>query len=133
MTDLTPAEIDLLNRVFDLAREGNTEELEPLLNQGIPANLTNAKGDTLLILASYHQQLDVVELLLTHQADVNRLNDRGQTALLCAVFKNSQDIAQRLLNAGADLTIGVQHPLEVAQFFQLKEMQQLIEEHQKQG
>ena len=40
-----------------------------LLASGLPANLRNHKGDTLLMLASYHGHLDAVRVLLEHGAD----------------------------------------------------------------
>lgn len=38
---------------FDLARQGNTAAITAPLAAGLPANLTNDKGDTLLMLAAY--------------------------------------------------------------------------------
>ena len=59
-------------------------------------------------------------------ADLNRLNDRGQTALVCAVFRDNEPIAQALLKAGADPHLGTQTPAQVAQFFDLPNMQKLL-------
>ncbi|MFC7553941.1 ankyrin repeat domain-containing protein [Pseudoroseomonas wenyumeiae] len=66
-------------QVFQCARAGDAETMRNLLARGLPANLTNDKGDTLLMLASYHGHLETVRTLLHHGADPNRLNDRGQT------------------------------------------------------
>ena len=54
-------------------------------------NLTNDKGDTLLILAAYHGHPETVGALLDRGADHSRANDRGQTALAAAVFRQSAD------------------------------------------
>ncbi|MEU6856041.1 ankyrin repeat domain-containing protein [Rothia kristinae] len=126
---LSDRELEALNQVFDLARDGRVEELAALLEQGIPVNLTNANGDTLLILAAYREQPGVVRLLLERGADVDRLNDRGQTALVCAVFRNHEPIARMLLEAGADASLGHQTPEAVAAFFALPEMTRLLAEH----
>lgn len=126
---LSDRELEALNQVFDLARDGRVEELAALLEQGIPVNLTNANGNTLLILAAYREQPEVVRLLLERGADVDRLNDRGQTALVCAVFRNHEPIARMLLEAGADASLGHQTPEAVAAFFALPEMTRLLAEH----
>jgi ankyrin repeat protein len=88
-------------RVFDLARGGYANELADLLGQGVPANLTNDKGDTLLILAAYHGRVEAVEMLLKAGADPERANDRGQTALAGASFKGDLATVRCLLEGGA--------------------------------
>ena len=87
---IDPGVIELAARVFDLARGGATEELAAYVDAGVPANLTNDKGDTLLILAAYHGHEETVASLLERGADAGRANDRGQTALAAAVFKQSE-------------------------------------------
>ncbi|WP_237237597.1 ankyrin repeat domain-containing protein [Rothia nasimurium] len=131
MTDvnhtLTEQDIDFLNSVFDLARDNKPVALKSLFDQGVPVDLTNAKGDTLLILAAYHEHADLVQLLINEGADLDRLNERGQTALVCATFRNNLPIARMLLDAGADETLGSQTPADVAEFFGLAEMKKLFE------
>ena len=86
---IDPGVIELAGRVFDLARSGSTEELAAYVDAGVPVNLTNDKGDTLLILAAYHGHPETVGALLDRGADHARVNDRGQTALAAAVFRQS--------------------------------------------
>src|SRR5699024_2986255 len=109
MTDanhsLTEQDIDFLNSVFDLARDNKPAALKSLFDQGIPVDLTNAKGDTLLILAAYYEHSELVQLLINEGADLDRLNERGQTALVCATFRNNLPIARMLMDAGADETL----------------------------
>jgi ankyrin repeat protein len=123
---LSDDQLGFLLEVLDLARNGRTERLEQLLDAGVPANLTNAAGDSLLILAAYHGQLPTVRMLLAHGADTARINDRGQTALAAAVFRQSSDIVSALLRAGADPELGAPSSLEVARFFDLPEMTALL-------
>lgn len=126
--DLTDEELDALHRIFDLAREGRTDQLAAALDQGIPVNLTDPKGDTLLILAAYREQPDVVALLIDRGADLDRLNDRGQTALSSAVFRNNSEIANALLDAGADPSLGSQTASAIAEFFDIPDMKQLLKD-----
>ncbi|MCU1546875.1 MAG: hypothetical protein JWP30_1975 [Homoserinimonas sp.] len=128
LPELSDDELAFVESVFDLARAGQSEQLTTLITSGIPVNLTNAKGDTLLILAAYHQHLAAVEALVQMGADTDRVNDMGQTALACAVFRNSADIVRSLLAAGADPNAGAHTVLQIATQFGLVEMQQLLSE-----
>jgi ankyrin repeat protein len=123
---IDPDVIELAGRVFDLARGGCTEELSAYLDAGVPANLTNDKGDTLLILAAYHGHPATVAALLAHGADTGRANDRGQTALAAAVFKQSAETVQTLVGAGADPDAGGPSAREMAAFFGLPAMAALL-------
>jgi ankyrin repeat protein len=115
------------HRMFDLAREGQTAELAANVDAGLPANLTNDKGDTLLILAAYHGHAETVAALLERGADHARLNDRGQTALAAATFHRSAETVTALLDAGADPAQGSQSALATASFFDLPDMQELLQ------
>jgi ankyrin repeat protein len=124
---IDPGVIELARRVFDLARDGATEELVEYLDAGVPVNLTNDKGDTLLILAAYHGHPQTVGALLDRGADRDRANDRGQTALAAAVFRQSTDTVTRLLAAGADPDAGGPSARATAAFFDLPAMTELLE------
>ena len=124
---IDPGVIELAGRVFDLARSGATEDLVAYLDAGVPVNLTNDKGDTLLILAAYHGHEEAVAALLDRGADHSRANDRGQTALAAAVFRQSADTVRRLLAAGADPDAGGPSARATAMFFELPEMAGLLD------
>jgi uncharacterized protein len=125
---IDPGVIALAAKVFDLAREGDTEQLTAYLDAGVPANLTNDKGDTLLILAAYHGHPETVAALLERGADAGRANDRGQTALAAAVFKQSEETVRTLLAAGADPDAGGPTARETAAFFDLPVMTALLDD-----
>ncbi|MEV0897437.1 ankyrin repeat domain-containing protein [Actinoplanes sp. NPDC049802] len=108
--------------MFDLARSGATTALAAQVDAGLPANLTNDKGDTLLILAAYHDHAGTVAALLERGADPERANDRGQTALAAAVFRRNPETVRILLGAGADPRTAV----ATAEFFNLPEMTELL-------
>lgn len=118
--------LDFAHRMFDLARGGATDELAANVDAGLPVNLTNDKGDTLLLLAAYHDHPGTVQALLDRGADPARVNDRGQTALAAAVFRRSAPSVRALLAAGADPGHGSPSAEETARFFDLPEMLALL-------
>ena len=122
-----PDVVALAEHVFDLARAGDTDELLACLDAGVPANLTNGKGDTLLVLAAYHDHPGTVAGLLDRGADHDRVNDRGQTALAAAVFRRSVPSVQALLAAGADPGRGAPDARATAAFFGLEDMVALLD------
>ncbi|MBB4908460.1 ankyrin repeat domain-containing protein [Actinophytocola algeriensis] len=124
---LTEDELAFLREMFDLARGGATEQLAAAVDAGIPVNLTNEAGDTLLILAAYHDHPDTVRALLERGADTARVDDRGQTALGAAVFRRSERAVADLLAAGADPALGARSALDIARFFDLPEMSALLD------
>jgi uncharacterized protein len=118
--DVTEPEHDvaeLAGRLFDMARTGNTAALSAYLEAGVPVNLTNGAGDTLLMLAAYHGHPETVRMLTERGADVNRSNDRGQTPLAGAVFKGEDDVVELLVAAGADPAAGHPTAIDAAQMF----------------
>ncbi len=120
--DLDPEVVVFAHHMFELARNGYADELAGYLDAGLPPNLTNDKGDTLLILAAYHAHPDAVRVLIARGADTERVNDRGQTALGAAVFRKSTEIVSTLLAAGADPHAGSPSSIEISRFFELPEM-----------
>ncbi len=127
MTDgLDDATLAFAHRMFDLARSGSTAELAAQVDAGLPVDLTNDTGDTLLMLAAYHDHPDTVSALVARGADPNRANDRGQTALAAAVFRRNAVSVRALLDAGAAPDAGGPSALDTAAFFDLPEMAALL-------
>jgi ankyrin repeat protein len=116
------------HRMFDLARSGEAAALTAQVDAGLPVDLTNDKGDTLLLLAAYYDRADTVAALLERGADPSRVNDRGQTALAAATFRRSAPNVQALLAAGADPTAGGPSAIATAQFFDFPDMVELLGE-----
>lgn len=112
-----PDVVELAGRVFDFARRGETDQLAAYLDAGVPANLTNDKGDTLVMLAAYHGHARTTALLCERGADTDRLNDRGQSPLAGAVFKGEDEVVDVLVDAGADPAAGTPSALEAARMF----------------
>jgi uncharacterized protein len=116
------------HRMFDLARGGHGELLEQV-DAGLPVDLTDARGNTLLLLAVYYGQVDVSLGLLERRADPQRENDRGQTPLAAAAFRGLRGVAEALLAAGADPHGGTPSALETARFFEQGEVADLLARH----
>jgi uncharacterized protein len=112
-----PALLEFAGRIFDLARQGKAAELAGYVDEGIPVNLTNDKGDSLLMLAAYHGHAELVSVLLERGADADQTNDRGQTPLAGAVFKGEDAVVRVLLAAGADPDAGTPSAVETARMF----------------
>ena len=109
--------VELAHQMFDLARAGERDQLAAYVDAGVPVDLTDADGNTLLMLAAYHGHADTVRMLAEHAADVNRANDRGQTPLAGAVFKDEAAVVSVLLGAGADPDAGTPTARETATMF----------------
>jgi ankyrin repeat protein len=121
------AELQLL--ALDAARRGDSPTLASMVRAGLPVNLQDHKGNTLLMLASYHGHAEIVQALLDCDADPDRRNLRGQTPLGGVAFKGDVEIASMLLQAGADLDAdqgGGTTPLMFASLFGRTEMVQLL-------
>ncbi|MGJ9425296.1 ankyrin repeat domain-containing protein [Nesterenkonia halotolerans] len=128
--ELTEEQMEFLASMFDVARSGKSEELLDLVDRGLPVNLTNDKGDSLLILSVYNDHTDLAKGLLARGADVHRINDRGQTALGCAVFRQNEEATKALLDAGSDPHLGRQSAYAVAEIFGLDAMRAVLDAHQ---
>lgn len=121
-TQLPPEALALASKLFDFAREGKTAELEQYISAGIPVNLTNHKGDTLLMLASYYGHLETTRMLLEKGSDPNVLNERGQSPIAGCVFKGHDEIAKLLMEKGADLRAGQPNAIDSARMFRREEL-----------
>ncbi|MEU6744019.1 ankyrin repeat domain-containing protein [Streptosporangium sandarakinum] len=108
---------EFATRLFGLARAGETDLLRAYVEAGVPVDLANDKGDTLLMLAAYHGHAATVRALAELGADPGRPNDRGQTPLAGAVFKREPEVVRALLEAGADPYAGTPSAVDTARMF----------------
>ncbi|MFK0153057.1 ankyrin repeat domain-containing protein [Streptomyces sp. NPDC090499] len=121
-----PEVVELATKIFDLARQGRTEALVAYLDAGVPANLTNDRGDSLVMLAAYHGHAAAVRELLARGAEADRVNDRGQTPLAGAVFKGETEVVKVLVEAGADPAAGTPSAVDTARMFGKVEVLELF-------
>ncbi|MGO3147926.1 MAG: ankyrin repeat domain-containing protein [Leucobacter sp.] len=111
--------VEFAHRLFDAARNGETSFVCDAIDQGAPVDLTDAKGNSLLMLAAYHGNAELVSGLIARGADVDRANDRGQTPIAGAVFKRATEVIAALMAGGADLDAGTPTARQTAQMFEV--------------
>ncbi|CAL9637888.1 ankyrin repeat protein [Streptomyces glaucescens] len=121
-----PEVVELATKIFDLARQGQTEALVAYVDAGVPANLTNDRGDSLVMLAAYHGHAETVRALLARGAEADHVNDRGQTPLAGAVFKGEEAVIRALLEGGANPSAGTPSAVDTARMFGKAELLKLF-------
>lgn len=102
---------------MDLARRGETEELAGFLDHGLPVDVQDHDGNTLVMLAAYHGHTATVQELIGRGADVDRRNLRDQSPVAGALFKGEDEVVRLLLAAGADLDAGTPSGRQAAAMF----------------
>lgn len=102
---------------MDLARQGNTAELLEFIDRGLPIDVQDGEGNTLLMLAAYRGNLATVEALIDRGADVDLRNSRDQSPIAGALFKGEERIVVALRDAGADLDAGTPNARATAEMF----------------
>ena len=123
---------ELQQLALDAARRGEMEILAGMVRHGLPANLCDHKGNSLLMFACYHEHLETARMLLEAGAEVDRRNDRGQTPLGGVAFKGYAEIAALLLQYGADRDAdngGGMTPLMFASMFGRTKVVELLTAH----
>ncbi len=88
-----------------VARRGDTAVMSLLLDTGLDPNLLDTRGFSLLMIAAYSDQPEMVRLLAERGADPNLPDPIGNTPLMGTGFKGSIDVARTLLECGADPSI----------------------------
>ena len=102
---------------MDLARAGETEELVEFVDRGLPIDVRDGEGNTMLMLAAYHGHAETVRALIGKGADVDLPNNRHQAPIAGALFKGEDEIVMMLREAGADLEAGTPSARETAELF----------------
>ena len=102
---------------MELARTGQTADLVEFLDHGLPADVTDADGNSLLMLAAYHGREETVVALIARGADVDLRNHRDQSPVAGAIFKGEDSVVRALVSAGADLDAGTPTARQAAELF----------------
>jgi anti-sigma regulatory factor (Ser/Thr protein kinase) len=112
-----PAAGELASRLFELARAGETAQLAGHVDAGAPVNLSDDRGDTLLMLAARHNHPETVRALAARGADPERADDHGRRPLAGAVLRKEREVVRALLDAGADPWAGTPSAADTARRF----------------
>ncbi|KAJ7194182.1 ankyrin repeat-containing domain protein [Mycena pura] len=124
--ELTQETIDFAQRMFEAARTGNSELLLAAVDAGLPVNIMNHQGNSLLMLAAYAGHVDLTKALLERGGDPNMLNDRGQSTIAGAVFKNHEAIVRVLAENNADPRLGTPNAIQSAHMFGRTELMSVL-------
>ncbi|MDN6319212.1 MAG: ankyrin repeat domain-containing protein [Marinobacter sp.] len=82
--------------IFELARNGGTKMLTPLLEAGVPVDIRTSNGESLLMLAARNGQADTVQLLLEKGANPALQDSEGNTALSLAREIDAREVIKHL-------------------------------------
>lgn len=107
---------------MDLARGGQTEELTEFFDHGLPVDVRDKDGNTLLMLAAYHGHASTVTALVGRGADVDLRNNNDQAPVAGALFKGEDAVVAALVEAGADLDAGTPNARATAEMFGRKDL-----------
>lgn len=84
------------------AKNGDSERMRALIEQGADANQPNRNGGTAIMYAVLSGRVEPVSLLLEHHAHVDAVAGNGWTALMIAAVKGYVEVARLLLGHGAE-------------------------------
>lgn len=92
--------------IFSYARHGRCNDIERLLDRGIPLNVRDEYGNTLLTIACQNGNKKVAKLVLRRGADINARNHKGNTPLhYCFHYGYGDTLGQYLMSKGANSSI----------------------------
>jgi len=86
----------------DAAAENDVAALQRQLALGMPMDLRDSEGWTVLMWASASGSIDAAKLLLQQGADINAKGNDGLTALMCAAATGDDAMTTLLLAEKAD-------------------------------
>lgn len=91
------------NTFFDAIRNGDVKLVNRLIAEDEEVlNKANTSGHSPLIIAAYHNQLEIVSLLIEKEVDLNYSFSQGN-ALHGACFKGHFEVAKRLVISGIEI------------------------------
>jgi ankyrin repeat protein len=89
--------------IFSLARHNRIREVTALLDRGIPVDIQDKFGNTILIVASQNGLKRMAKLALRRGCDIDARNLKGNTALhFCHAYGYGAGLGAYLVDKGAD-------------------------------
>ncbi len=93
------------NSNTDLMRasaNGNKEQIENLIKNGVDVNAKNIYGETALMFASESYKKKIIEALIDNKADIEARSHNRETALVIAINRMSQESSLEIINTGME-------------------------------
>ena len=90
-----------MEKLMEAVERGDAAETASYLARGLDPNTSDAKGQTILMVASRLGHIEVVKALLSRRADPNRQTAHGDTALMVASLAGQLEVVKLLFAAGA--------------------------------
>lgn len=107
----------LIEIMMDHARRNEASELAEAYDRGFPINVRDPRGNTALMYAAYHGNIETLEMLIERRADTDIRNERDQSPVAGAIFKGEEEVVRILTRAGADLDAGTPSARQTAELF----------------
>ncbi|WVT72891.1 ankyrin repeat domain-containing protein [Sinorhizobium chiapasense] len=107
--------------LHDAARDGDTERVKQLLDQGTDIAEPDAAGEPALLIAALKGRTEVVALLIERGCDIEIRNKGGLTALHAAAYGGNLETAKLLVAKGAGVN-------DVANFYRMSPLHAAAEE-----
>jgi hypothetical protein len=109
----TPAELSssgsmdrAVDDIFSCARHNRVDDVERLLDLGVPVNVRDKFGNTILTISCQNGNKRVTKAALRRGADINAQNYKGNTPLhFCFTYGYGDTLGQYMISKGADPAI----------------------------
>ena len=76
--------------IFSYARHGRISDIERLLDKGIPVDVRDVHGSTLLIIACQNGNKKVAKAVLRRGGDINAKNHKGDSLLSRSLYTSTR-------------------------------------------
>lgn len=96
----------IVGDLFSLARHGKADEVNKILQMGVPVDTRDSNGNTILCIGCQNNCKRIVKLALRYGADMNAMNLNGNTALhFCYRYGFRETLGAYLISKGANQNI----------------------------
>ena len=94
---------DDVREIFQSTRHGRASEVTALLDKGVPVNVKDKFGNTILAVACQNGLKKLAKIALRRGADINARNYKGNTPLhFCFTYGYGDSLGTYLISKGAD-------------------------------
>tara|TARA_B100000780_G_scaffold205374_1_gene145960 strand:- start:125 stop:631 length:507 start_codon:yes stop_codon:yes gene_type:complete len=92
-----------IREIFQSTRHGRASEVTRLLDKGVPVNVKDKFGNTILAVACQNGIKKLAKIALRRGADINSRNYKGNTPLhFCYTYGYGDTLGTYLISKGAD-------------------------------